>query len=74
MALKPCRECKKKVSTEAVSCPNCGVPNPTLTLKIKPNYGFVRCEKSFCKNSHSHPYETSKCNAYCQCSTSNCAL
>ena len=50
MALKPCRECKKKVSTEAVSCPNCGVPNPTLTLKIKPNYGFVRCEKSFCKN------------------------
>ena len=29
MALKPCRECKKKVSTEAVTCPNCGVPNPT---------------------------------------------
>ena len=29
MALKPCRECKKKVSTEASTCPNCGVPNPT---------------------------------------------
>ena len=29
MALKQCRECKKKVSTEAVTCPNCGVPNPT---------------------------------------------
>jgi hypothetical protein len=29
MALKPCRECKKKVSTEAVTCPSCGVPNPT---------------------------------------------
>ena len=29
MALKPCRECKKKVSTEAATCPNCGVPNPT---------------------------------------------
>ena len=29
MALKPCRECKKKVSTEATTCPNCGVPNPT---------------------------------------------
>ena len=29
MALKPCRECKKKVSTEAATCPNSGVPNPT---------------------------------------------
>jgi ribosomal protein L40E len=29
MALKVCRECKKKVSTEATSCPKCGVPNPT---------------------------------------------
>ena len=28
MALKPCRECKKKVSTEALTCPNCGVPDP----------------------------------------------
>lgn len=55
MALKPCRECKKKVSTEAVTCPNCGVPNPTLiskTKKIKPNYGFVRCEKTFCNNKY----------------------
>ena len=30
MALKPCRECKKKVSTEALTCPSCGVPNPTI--------------------------------------------
>ena len=29
MALKPCRECKRKVSTEATTCPRCGVPNPT---------------------------------------------
>tara|TARA_B100000886_G_scaffold210109_1_gene145436 strand:- start:81 stop:635 length:555 start_codon:yes stop_codon:yes gene_type:complete len=29
MALKPCRECNKKVSTEASVCPLCGVPNPT---------------------------------------------
>ena len=38
MALKPCRECKKKVSTEASVCPSCGVPNPTdgtLILKEK---------------------------------------
>jgi hypothetical protein len=30
MALKPCRECKKKVSTEAATCPSCGAPRPTL--------------------------------------------
>ena len=37
MALKPCRECKKKVSTEAVTCPSCGVPNPTQEKpKVKP--------------------------------------
>jgi hypothetical protein len=35
MALKPCRECKKKVSTEAATCPNCGVPNPTQEIKTK---------------------------------------
>ena len=28
MALKPCRECGKQVSTEAVTCPHCGVPQP----------------------------------------------
>ena len=35
MALKPCRECKKKVSTEATACPSCGVPNPTQEIKTK---------------------------------------
>ena len=29
MALARCRECQRKVSTEAPSCPHCGVPNPT---------------------------------------------
>lgn len=29
MALKPCRECKNEVSTEADTCPKCGVANPT---------------------------------------------
>jgi RNA polymerase subunit RPABC4/transcription elongation factor Spt4 len=36
MALKSCRECNKKVSTEAPVCPSCGVPNPTEgTLAVK---------------------------------------
>ena len=30
MALKSCRECGVKVSTEAKTCPKCGVPNPTF--------------------------------------------
>ena len=35
MALKPCRECKKKVSTEATVCPSCGAPDPTRVLPLK---------------------------------------
>ena len=56
MALKPCRECGKKVSMEALTCPNCGVPNPTLKTKTKSkiksigsNEVYARCEKIFCK-------------------------
>lgn len=29
MSLEPCRECGRQVSTEASSCPGCGVPEPT---------------------------------------------
>ena len=28
MALATCRECSREVSTEADSCPHCGVPDP----------------------------------------------
>lgn len=28
MALKPCRECKSKVSSKAKTCPACGISNP----------------------------------------------
>ena len=42
MALKPCRECKKKVSTEANTCPSCGAPHPTIKAKTKvePTYSY----------------------------------
>jgi hypothetical protein len=29
MALVPCRECKRDISTEAVACPHCGAVRPT---------------------------------------------
>ena len=32
MALKACRECGKEVSTEARTCPHCGVKDPTGSL------------------------------------------
>jgi hypothetical protein len=33
MALKPCRECKKEVSTSAATCPHCGTKSPTARGK-----------------------------------------
>ena len=33
MALKPCRECKAKVSSEAKICPNCGISKPAKHSK-----------------------------------------
>lgn len=31
MALVPCRECKKEVSSDADICPYCGASGPSLT-------------------------------------------
>jgi hypothetical protein len=33
MSLKPCRECKKLVSTDTSKCPQCGAKRPTTTKK-----------------------------------------
>ena len=56
MALKPCRECNKKVSTEASTCPSCGVPNPTAKNKkikdISSNQTYGVCEKIFCTKKY----------------------
>jgi RNA polymerase subunit RPABC4/transcription elongation factor Spt4 len=30
MALAPCRECQREISTEATACPHCGVPRPAV--------------------------------------------
>lgn len=39
MALAPCRECGKQVSTEASTCPDCGVPHPTGTATVSGDVG-----------------------------------
>lgn len=47
MALVACRECGKKISTEARSCIGCGAPNPTSRPKkiSKDTYSFTFVEK-----------------------------
>ena len=35
MGLARCKECKAKVSTAAITCPSCGVPNPTERPPVK---------------------------------------
>ena len=34
MALKPCRECGEQVSTEAKTCPHCGVKRPVKQTSV----------------------------------------
>lgn len=42
MALTQCRECGKEVSTEALTCPHCGVPRPTApSPPASPSPGVV---------------------------------
>jgi hypothetical protein len=36
MALKPCRECGKEISTEAQACPYCGAPAKAPELPVSP--------------------------------------
>jgi len=34
MALQPCRECGRHVSTKAATCPHCGVPSPASSVPL----------------------------------------
>jgi hypothetical protein len=43
MALKPCRECKEMVSTEAKACPHCGVRDPTGAQQRAQQRGMLGC-------------------------------
>jgi len=65
MAMSKCKECGKAVSTLAKTCPNCGVPKPTLKKKtlakkiskktkrsINPNQdvSWSHCSNTYCKD------------------------
>jgi uncharacterized membrane protein YdbT with pleckstrin-like domain len=47
MALQACRECGSQVSTEAESCPRCGVPNPTRAVAERAASGHDRINASY---------------------------
>lgn len=47
MALEACRECGEKVSTEAETCPHCGVPDPTYQRKEETAGESSGCFKIF---------------------------
>ena len=49
MALKPCRECKKKVSTEASNCPSCGAPDPTTNEILSKSKSSKKPANNFIK-------------------------
>ena len=57
MALVACRECGKKISTEARSCIGCGVPNPTSRpkkiSKDTPSFTFIEKVKYFLNGQYS---------------------
>ena len=60
MALVACRECGKKISTEAKSCIGCGVPNPSSKpKKINKdtlNFTFIEKVKYFLNGHYSLAY------------------
>jgi hypothetical protein len=66
MALKPCRECKKEVSTDASACPHCGRKAPTVStlrrLVFSGALGFIFflvCTSTLGRSSSSRPEKVS---------------
>jgi hypothetical protein len=48
LALVPCRECRKKISTEAKFCIGCGAPYPTSKAKeINGNLDYLKLLKDY---------------------------
>ena len=73
VALKPCRECGKKVSTEAQSCPNCGAPHPThkAETKIEPTYSYKFGEVEI-ENTSNEIINVNQNDTYARCEKSFC--
>ena len=50
MVLAACRECGKKISTEAKSCIGCGAPNPSSkSKKIDDNLDYFKLLEDYCR-------------------------
>jgi RNA polymerase subunit RPABC4/transcription elongation factor Spt4 len=57
MSLTACRECKKEVSTEATTCPHCGVPSPARERSQAPSTKLcLQCKREVSTEAASCPY------------------
>ena len=74
MALKPCRECKKKVSTEATACPNCGAPHPTTkATKITEPVFTYKFGDVTVENKETNIIKVNQMETFARCNKSFCA-
>ena len=73
MALKPCRECKKKVSTEATACPKCGAPHPTTkaTKITEPVFQYKFGDVSI-ENKETNIIKVNQMETFARCDKSFC--
>jgi hypothetical protein len=73
MALKPCRECKKKVSTEATACPNCGAPHPTtkVTKITEPVFTYKFGDVTI-ENKETNTIKVNQMETFARCNKSFC--
>jgi len=74
MALKSCRECKKKVSTEATACPNCGAPHPTTkATKITEPVFTYKFGDVTVENKETNIIKVNQMETFARCNKSFCA-
>ena len=64
MAMSNCRECGKAVSTKAKTCPNCGVPKPAISKKIKKNKKTAKPRRKSIKGKIWVHCSNKKCRDY----------
>jgi len=59
MALIPCRECQREISSEALACPHCGAPSHHPALDTEPSVSCAHCHNplpggdTYCPNCNS---------------------
>ena len=58
MSLIKCPECGKEISNQAVSCPNCGLPNAKFNIISEPSFSRIVDEEAERLNANSYQKKT----------------